>query len=165
MKQELGAGASVEAVAETAVRRASFGGVVRVACVKGGEVVLGVNPEVMREVCRMLTASTGGVATGVPSRAEFTFAVQELSAEEAVADEFARGESSQLSAAHAARLVVGWIREHAATTDNKSMVQMLRKQGAVKNEQFQRQFLATFFPSACAGGAGQWWRRAKRASA
>ena len=155
VKQELGAGASVETVAETAVRRASFGGVVRVACVKGGEVVLGVNPEVLREVCRMLTASTGAEATGVPSRAEFTFAVQELSAEEAVADEFARGESSQLSAAHAARLVVGWIREHAATTDNKSMVQMLKKQGAVKNEQFQRQFLATFFPTKPRGRRGE----------
>ena len=147
VKQDLGAGASAEAVAETAVQRASFGGlsVVRVARVNGGEVVLGVNPEVLREVRRMLSASTSGEATGVPSRAEFTFAVQVLTRKKAVKEEFKRGDSSQLSAGHAARLVVGLIRERAATTGNTGLVQMLKGLKVVQNVQAMQHFLATFF--------------------
>lgn len=139
VRQELGAGASVEEVAAAAVRRATPGGsnVVRVARVKGGEVVLGVNPEVLREVCRMLKAGAGNEAQS--ARAEYTFAVEVLDAEEAVAAEFGQAATSQLSAGHAARLVVGWIRERAATTDNKSMMPLLKKLGVVKNEQFQLQ--------------------------
>ena len=153
VNQEVGAGASAEEVASAVVLRATQGGsgVVRVARVKGGdEVVLGVNPEVLREVCRMLKAGAGDEAPG--SRAEHTFAVEVLDAEEAVAAEFGQVASSQLSAGHAARLVVGWIRERAAVTDNKRLVQMLKKLGVVKNEQFQRQFLAAFFPTRNRGG-------------
>lgn len=152
VRQELGAGASVEEVAAAAVRRATPGGsnVVRVARVKGGEVVLGVNPEVLREVCRMLKAGAGNEAQS--ARAEYTFAVEVLDAEEAVAAEFGQAATSQLSAGHAARLVVGWIRERAATTDNKSMMPLLKKLGVVKNEQFQLQFLSTFFPTGNRGG-------------
>ena len=149
VKQELGAGASAEAVAAAAVRRASFGGVsvVRVAGVTGGEVVLGVNPEVLRELCRMLPASTSGEATD-SLQAEggaYTFAVQVLTLENAVEKEFERGGSSQLSAGHAARLVVGLIRECAATTGNTGLVQMLKGLEVVQSVQAMKHFLATFF--------------------
>ena len=93
VKQEVGAGASAEEVASAVVLCATQGGsgVVRVARVKGGdEVVLRVNPEVLREVCRMLTAGAGDEAQG--SLAEYTFAVEVLDAEEAVAAEFGRAE-------------------------------------------------------------------------
>jgi hypothetical protein len=146
VKADLGDSASAKEVAEEVMRRAAPGGsgVVRVAGVRGSEVVVGVNPEVLRKACDALTSGAGEAS---PSAAEYTFAVEVLDAEEAVAAEFGQAATSQLSAGHAARLVVALIRTRAAAgADNKSVLQELKALGVVKNNQFQQKFLATFFP-------------------
>ena len=154
VKADLGDSASAEEVAREAVRRAAAGGsgVVRVARVKDGEVVVGINPEVLREACRLLASGADEEVSGSPPRDDAVFAVQILDAEEAVDAEFRQAATSQLSAGHAARLVVGLIREAAtAAADNKSVLQKLKELGVVKNVQFLQQFLATFFPCNCRG--------------